>query len=61
MRELRKDAVFLSEEKDKERAQTKADRHAAYQKAVTFLQQSEADFKSGGMGGMWKGKKSKRR
>ena len=32
----------------------------AYRKAVSFLEQQEADFKSGGQGGMWKGKKGKR-
>lgn len=61
MRELRKDAVFLSDEKEKEKAQVQAERAGAYQKAVSFLQQQEADFKSGGQGGMWKkGKKGKR-
>ena len=54
MRELRKDAVFLSDEKDKEKAQAKAERAGAYQKAMSFLQQQESDFKSGGQGGMWK-------
>lgn len=62
MRELRKDAVFLSDEKDKEKAQTQAERAGAYQKAVSILQQQEADFKSGGQGGMWKkGKKAQRK
>ena len=31
----------------------------AYRKAVSFLEQQEADFKSGGQGGMWKGKKAR--
>lgn len=54
MRELRKDAVFLSDEKDKEKAQAKAERAGAFQKNMSFLQQQESDFKSGGQGGMWK-------
>ena len=54
MRELRKDAVFLSDEKDKEKQQARMERAGAYQKAMSFLQQQESDFKSGGQGGMWK-------
>jgi hypothetical protein len=59
MRELRKDAVFLSDEKDKEKAQAKAERAGAFQKNMSFLQQQESDFKSGGQGGMWKKGKGK--
>ena len=59
MRELRKDAVFLSDEKEKEKAEARAERAGAYQKAMSFLQQQESDFKSGGQGGMWKKGKGK--
>lgn len=61
MRELRKDAVFLSDEKEKEKAEARAERAGAYQKAMSFLQQQESDFKSGGQGGMWKKGKGKGR
>lgn len=34
---------------------------AAEKRAKSFLQQQEADFKSGGQGGQWKGGKKGRR
>ena len=36
MRELRKDAVFLSDEKEKEKAEARAERAGAYHKAMSF-------------------------
>ncbi|KAK9815549.1 hypothetical protein WJX72_005610 [[Myrmecia] bisecta] len=59
MRELRKDAVFLGEEREGEKAAARAERGAVLRGNMAFLQQQEADFKSGGQGGMWKKKKKK--
>lgn len=59
IRELRKDAVFMAGVRDQEkhRLQTRLDNSA--KRAMSFLQQQESDFKSGGQGGMWKKKKQK--
>lgn len=59
IRELRKDAVFMAGVRDEEkrRLQTRLDNSA--KRAISFLQQQESDFKSGGQGGMWKKKKKK--
>ncbi|KAK9825822.1 hypothetical protein WJX74_010755 [Apatococcus lobatus] len=59
MRELRRDAAFLGEERDKERQAHKAERKGVVRRNNAFLQQQEADFKSGGQGGMWKRKSKK--
>ena len=59
MRELRRDAAFLGEERDKERQSHKAQRKGLIRKNNAFLQQQEADFKSGGQGGMWKRRSKK--
>ncbi len=56
MRELRRDAAFIGEERDKERQAHKVQRQAVTRKNNAFLHQQEADFKSGGQGGMWKRK-----
>ena len=57
IRELRKDAAFMAGVRDREKhnLQTRLDNSA--KRAISFLQQQESDFKSGGQGGMWKKKK----
>ncbi len=57
MRELRKDSVFMSAVRDRDRAGRGAELDQSARKAMSFLQSQEADFKSGGQGGMWKKKK----
>lgn len=59
VRELRKDAVFLGDEVDKERDAQDQERKNTLRKNTAWLQRQEADFKSGGQGGLWK--KHKRR
>jgi nucleolar protein 14 len=54
MRELRKDTAFMAGVRDRERAGAGAERDKSARRAMAFLQQQEADFKSGGQGGMWK-------
>ena len=51
-RELRKDAFFLLEVKEKERALWEKDRAEKYEKALAFLQEQEQehDIKSGQLG-----------
>ena len=46
-RELRKDAFFLLEVKEKERALWEKDRAEKYEKTLAFLQEQEHDIKSG--------------
>ena len=53
-RELRKDAFFLLEVKEKERALWEKERAEKYEKALAFLQEQEHGIKSGQLG---KGKK----
>ena len=53
-RELRKDAFFLLEVKEKERALREKERAEKYEKALAFLQEQEHGIKSGQLG---KGKK----
>ena len=59
IRELRKDAAFMAGVRDQEKRnlQNKLDNSA--KRAMSFLQQQESDFKSGGQQGMWKKKKKK--
>lgn len=61
VRELRKDAAFMSGVKDREKASQQNAFDASARKAMAFLQQQEADFKSGGQGGMWNKNKNKKR
>lgn len=61
MRELRKDSLFMFEEREKDSEADKAERRAQRRAGLAFLEQQEADFKSGGQGGMWKkGKKGEK-
>lgn len=60
MRELRKDAVFLGAAREADMNAQKRERKANLRANFAFLERQEADFKSGGQGGMWKkGGKSK--
>lgn len=54
MRELRKDAVFLGAARDADAAAEKKERRTKLRANFAFLEGQEADFKSGGQGGMWK-------
>ncbi|KAL4451742.1 hypothetical protein ABPG75_007404 [Micractinium tetrahymenae] len=56
-RELRRDGAFMAEVRDREKAAKQAELFASEKRAKSFLQQQQADFKSGGQGGMWKRKK----
>ncbi len=56
MRELRKDAAFLGQQRGAERDAADAERRAALRRGRALLERQEADFKSGGQGGMWKKK-----
>lgn len=60
-RELRKDNRFLAEERAKAVAKRDEERTAAQKSALAFLQNFEADFKSGGQGGAVKGLQKKER
>lgn len=57
MRELRKDNRFLAEERTRMKQAEAAEREGKYRAAMTFLEQQEADFKSGGQGGAVKGRR----
>lgn len=57
-RELRKDNYFLQVEKAKEKSLAKEQREEKYRKAMAFLQEQEASFKSGQLG---KGRGSRKR
>lgn len=59
IRELRKDAVFMAGVRDEEKRRLQARLDNSAKRAISFLQQQESDFKSGGQGGMWKKKKKK--
>ncbi|PRW57304.1 Nucleolar 14 [Chlorella sorokiniana] len=56
-RELRRDAAFMAEARDREKAAKQAELFASEKRAKAFLQQQAADMRSGGQGGMWKKKK----
>ncbi len=47
----------MSEVRDREKAAKQAELFASEQRAKSFLQQQQADARSGGQGGMWKKKK----
>ena len=57
VRELRRDAAFMANVRDEEKTSRQAELDASARRAISFLQQQEADFKSGGQGGMWKKRK----
>jgi nucleolar protein 14 len=59
MRELRRDGAFMAGVRDKEKAAGQEERDVSARRAMSFLQQQESDFKSGGQSGMWKKKKKK--
>ncbi len=64
MRELRRDAAFMADARDTERAAVDAERLAAEKGFYAELQRQAADLRSGGQGGMnphLKGKGGKRR
>lgn len=50
-RELRKDNRFLAEERARVVQADATERDTKYRAAMSFLEQQEADFKSGGQGG----------
>jgi nucleolar protein 14 len=56
-RELRKDNRFLAEERTRVLQADAAEREGKYRAAMSFLEQQEADFKSGGQGGAAKKKR----
>ena len=52
LRELRKDAVFMSDERDRERKQLDSERMDSQRKFYSELQVQAADLNSGGQGGI---------
>jgi nucleolar protein 14 len=58
-RELRKDNRFLAEERSRVRGAEASERDAKYRSEMTWLQQQEAEWKSGGQGGQGKGQKKR--
>jgi nucleolar protein 14 len=56
-RELRKDNRFLAEERTRVLQVDAAERESKYRATMAFLEQQQADFKSGGQGGGMKRKK----
>ncbi|GIL50075.1 hypothetical protein Vafri_6396 [Volvox africanus] len=61
IRELRRDAVFMAEERDRETARVDAERLESERRFYSELQRQEADMRSGGQGGMNPHLKKKRR
>ena len=61
MRELRKDAAFIGSVREAEAAAAKAERRAGLRANFAILEQQEADARSGGQGGMFKGRKRARK
>ena len=59
IRELRKDASFMANVKDQEKSKLHARLENSAKRAMSFLEQQQADYKSGGQQGMWKKKKRK--
>lgn len=59
IRELRRDGSFMADVRNKEKEKKQGELDGSARRAMAFLQQQEADFKSGGQGGMWKKKKRK--
>jgi len=58
-RELRRDSAFMAGVRDKEKATLQADLDASARRAMSFLEQQQADARSGGQGGHWKKNKRK--
>ena len=52
LRELRKDAVFMAEERDRERSQVDAERMESQRRFYTELESQAADLNSGGQRGI---------
>ena len=52
LRELRKDAVFMATERDRERTQVDSERMDSQRKFYSELQAQAADLNSGGQAGM---------
>ncbi len=52
IRELRRDATFMADQRDRERSAVDAERMASERAFYAELQRQEADMKSGGQGGM---------
>ncbi len=52
MRELRKDALFMAEERDRERGQVDAERMESQKKFYSELEAQQADLNSGGQKGL---------
>ena len=59
VRELRKDASYLGEQRDLERKSEERDRKRTLRGNNAWLSKLEQDLKSGGQGGMWKKGKKK--
>jgi len=57
IRELRKDAAFMAGVRDEEKQKLHARLDTSAKRAMSFLQQQQADFRSGGQQGMWKKKR----
>ena len=47
----------MSDVRDREKAAKQAELYASERRAKAFLQEQQADARSGGQGGMWKRKK----
>ncbi len=54
MRELRKDAAFLGAAREADATAARLERRAVMRGNLAFMERQEADFRSGGQGGMWK-------
>ncbi len=61
IRELRRDAVFLASERDREKAQVDAERLDNQKRFYSELQMQEADMRSGGQKGLNPHLKKKRK
>jgi nucleolar protein 14 len=60
-RELRRDSAFMAGVRDKEKANLHADLDASARRAMSFLEQQQADARSGGQGGHWRKNKGLKR
>lgn len=54
IRELRKDATYLGEQRDFERDAEEKERKRNLRGNTAWIAKLEQDFRSGGQGGMWK-------
>lgn len=61
MRELRKDAAFMADARDRERSVVDAERMDSQKRFYAELQAQQADLNSGGQGGLNSHLKKKRR